>query len=51
MGAPDSLGGATKTALVEALKACDDVEAEVYTYRDPVTNEERQCLLLYVGGT
>ena len=46
-GAPD---GTTKATLVEALKACDDVEAEPYVYHDPVTGEERRCLLLYVGG-
>lgn len=46
----DVLKHAPKEALVEALKACDDVEAELYEYRDPATSEERRCLLLYVGG-
>ena len=46
----DVLKHAPKAALVDALKLCDDVEDEPYTYRDPVTNEEHQCLLLYVGG-
>lgn len=46
----DVLKHAPKAALVDALKLCDDVEDEPYTYHDPVTNEEHQCLLLYVGG-